>query len=331
MPDKRLKDAASFTPDPERALNNLVSFCDANPERIEQLEADIRPVCLLFSCSQFLANFASAHPDSLFDALKKVHAPVRKETFAAPFGEQIHELPVPSWEALLGRVRMFKKNMLLLITLRDLLGEADIVESMSELSLLADVVVEGSLALVRSQMREVYGDPEGDAFSVIAVGKLGSGELNFSSDIDLLYVYGTESGESSGIMTSHGILKQRISNHEYYCKLGENLNKLLSLNTEDGLAYRVDLRLRPEGQKGSLAMSLAAYELYYESWGRAWERAVLLRARPVAGEETLGKDFLDMVRPFVYRKYLDFNAIDEIRKMRTRISETFKKDDIKRV
>ena len=330
MPDKKFKDAASFTPDPERAFNNLVSFCDANPERIEQLQADIRPVSLLFSCSQFLANFAVAHPDALFDALRKVHAPVQNEILATSFGEHIHELPAPSWEALLSRVRMFKKKILLLITLRDLLGKADIVESMSELSLLADVIVAGSLALVRSQMREVYGDLEEDAFSVIAVGKLGSEELNFSSDIDLLYVYGKESGESSGIITPHGILKQRISTHEYYCKLGENLNKLLSLNTEDGLAYRVDLRLRPEGQKGSLAMSLAAYEIYYESWGRAWERAVLLRARPVAGEGTLGKDFLEMIRPFVYRKYLDFNAIDEIRKMRTKINETFKKDDIKR-
>lgn len=330
MSEERLKDAAASTPDPERALKNLRSFCEGNPHLRDALERNIRPIAVLFSCSQFLANFASAHPDTLFDALRKIHDPIQKDPLAASFGEHIHELPVPSREALLSRVRMFKKKVLLLITLRDLLGKADIVESMSELSLLADVIVAGSLALVRSQMREVYGDLEEDAFSVIAVGKLGSEELNFSSDIDLLYVYGKESGESSGIMTSQGILKQRISNHEYYCKLGENLNKLLSLNTEDGLTYRVDLRLRPEGQKGSLAMSLAAYEIYYESWGRAWERAVLLRARPVAGEGTLGKDFLEMIRPFVYRKYLDFNAIDEIRNMRIKINETFKKDDIKR-
>jgi glutamate-ammonia-ligase adenylyltransferase len=330
MPDNIVKDAASLTPDPERALKNLRSFCERNPYLVDELERNIRPVAVLFGCSQFLANFAAAHPDALFDALRKMHDPLQKEPLAASFGEYTREFPSISGEALLSRVRMFKKKVLLLITLRDLLGKADIIESMYELSLLADVIVDGSLPLVRTQMKEIYGDPEEDAFSVIAVGKLGSEELNFSSDIDLLYVYGKESGESSGIMTSHGILKQRISNHEYYCKMGENLSRLLSLNTEDGLAYRVDLRLRPEGQKGSLAMSLAAYEIYYESWGRAWERAVLLRARPVAGEGTLGKDFLEMIRPFVYRKYLDFNAIDEIRKMRTKINETFKKDDIKR-
>ena len=330
MRDERLKDAAASTPDPDRVLKNLRSFYESNPPIDDELERNIRPIAILFSCSQFLANYASAYPAALFDALKEIDTPVQKEPLAASFQEHISELPVPSGEALLNRVRMFKKKILLLITLRDLLGKTDIVESMSELSLLADVIVEGSLPLVRSQMREIYGDPEEDAFSVIAVGKLGSGELNFSSDIDLLYAYGKESGESSGIMTPQGVLKQRISNHEYYCKLGENLNRLLSLNTKDGLAYRVDLRLRPEGQKGSLAMSLAGYEIYYESWGRAWERAVLLRARPIAGEEALGKDFLEMIRPFVYRKYLDFNAIDEIRKMRTKINETFKKDDIKR-
>ncbi|HXX54339.1 MAG TPA: bifunctional [glutamate--ammonia ligase]-adenylyl-L-tyrosine phosphorylase/[glutamate--ammonia-ligase] adenylyltransferase, partial [Thermodesulfovibrionales bacterium] len=308
----------------------LHAFCESNPRLRDELESNIRPVAILFSSSQFLANFASSHPDALFGALKRIDAPLQKEPLASSFQEHVLDLPMPSGEALLSRVRMFKRKVLLLIALRDLLGKADIVESMSELSILADVIVEGSLAFAQSQMREAYGDPEGDAFSVIAVGKLGSGELNFSSDIDLLYVYGKESGESSGIVTSHGVLKQRISNHEYYCKLGENLNRLLSLNTGDGMVYRVDLRLRPEGQKGSLAMSLAGYEIYYESWGRPWERAVLLRARPIAGEGALGKDFLEMVRPFVYRKYLDFNAIDEIRKMRTKINETFKKDDIKR-
>src|SRR5512147_485481 len=116
MPDNKFKDAASSTPDPERAYNNLVSFCDANPERIEQVQADIRPISLLFSCSQFLANFASAHPDALFDALKKVHAPVQNEVLATSFGVRIHELPALSWEDLLGRVRKFKKKILLLIT-----------------------------------------------------------------------------------------------------------------------------------------------------------------------------------------------------------------------
>jgi glutamate-ammonia-ligase adenylyltransferase len=328
--EQRLKDAALETPDPERAFNNLRSFCETNPQSGDELESAIRPVSLIFSISQFLANFASSHPEALFDAIRRVDLPLDGKTIHASLRRAMEEASLQSFETLMNIVRTFKKKVLILISLRDILGKADIVESMDELSILADVIVQESLHVVTARMEETYGEPEQDAFSVIAVGKLGSGELNFSSDIDLLYLYQQEQGETKGVVTPHGIVKNRISNHEYYCKLGENLNKFLSANTEDGFVYRVDLRLRPEGQKGSIAISLPAYEIYYESWGRAWERAVLLRARYLAGDAALGRDFLDMVRPFVYRKYLDFNAIDEIRTMKTKIDETFKKDDIKR-
>ncbi len=330
MRENLLKDAAASTPDPERAYHNLTSFCERNPDRTGELELHLRQVSLLFSVSQFLANYASAHSDALFESLKELHAPFSKETLAESMEETMRRLPQLSPEILLSTVRNFKKKILLLITLRDVLNVTDIGDAMSELSILADVVVEKSVSIMEGQLRETHGEPKDDAFSVISVGKLGGNELNFSSDIDLLYVYGTEQGESSGILTSGGILKNRISNHEYYCRLGEQLNRFLSLNTEDGFAYRVDLRLRPEGQRGSLAQSISAYEIYYESWGMAWERAVLLRARPVAGSVELGKTFTGMIRPFIYRKYLDFSAIEEIRRMKTKIDAAFKKDDIKR-
>ena len=201
---------------------------------------------------------------------------------------------------------------------------------MLELSILADVIVDESLKLIKKSLSATYGEPEKDAFTVISIGKLGSDELNFSSDIDIMFVYGTADGETSGTTTPQGITANRITNHEYYCKLGENLNRFLSANTEDGFIYRVDLRLRPEGQRGSIALPLSGYETYYESWGRAWERAMLLRARPIAGDSKLGNEFMEMIKPFVYRKYLDFTAIDEIRQIKTRIDSAFKKNDIKR-
>ncbi len=330
MPDSKLKDAASSTPDPERAYNNLRSFFESNPERTEELEANLRPIALLFSISQFLANFSSAHPDILFESLAKLRDPVRKEALTASLEEMIRGTPQPSPETLLSSVRNFKKRSLLLLTLRDILGITDSVDAMSELSLLADVILKESVRILQNRMKETYGEPKDNAFTVISVGKLGGSELNYSSDIDLLYVYGTEQGESGGVMTAGSVVKNRISNHEYYCKLGEQLNRFLSMNTGDGFVYRVDLRLRPEGQKGSLAQSISAYETYYESWGMAWERAVLLRARPVAGDMDLGNAFTEMIRPFIYRKYLDFSAIDEIRRMKTKIDAAFKKDDIKR-
>lgn len=330
MPDRILKDAAAATPDPERALKNLQTFCERNPEYIEQLKAKIRPVSQLFSISQFLSNFAFANPGALFDALNKMHGPVEREALRLSLENELNEIPDAPKEALMGIVRRFRKKIFLTITLRDILSLAEVAETLYELSILADLLVEASLEIVHKNIKEIYGGPENDAFSVIAVGKLGSNELNFSSDIDIMYVYEVEQGETSGIITPNNIVTNRISNHEYYCKLGEGLNKFLSANTEDGFVYRVDLRLRPEGQRGSLAMSLAAYELYYESWGRAWERAVFLRARPMAGDKELGLSFMEMIKPFVYRKYLDFNAIEEIRKMKTKIDEKFKKDDIKR-
>ncbi|MEK7712514.1 MAG: bifunctional [glutamate--ammonia ligase]-adenylyl-L-tyrosine phosphorylase/[glutamate--ammonia-ligase] adenylyltransferase, partial [Nitrospirota bacterium] len=224
----------------------------------------------------------------------------------------------------------FKKKELLRITLRDILKKADLTETMLELSILADVIVDESLKLIKKSLSATYGEPEKDAFTVISIGKLGSDELNFSSDIDIMFVYGTADGETSGTTTPQGITANRITNHEYYCKLGENLNRFLSANTEDGFIYRVDLRLRPEGQRGSIALPLSGYETYYESWGRAWERAMLLRARPIAGDSKLGNEFMEMIKPFVYRKYLDFTAIDEIRQIKTRIDSAFKKNDIKR-
>lgn len=327
---KALEDAASATPDPDRSLTNLRSFCDRNPQYIERLKENIRPVSLLFSFSQFLSNFAISNPEVLFDSIHERYKPIDKAGVGASLREESMKLPGQSMKMLLSIARNFKKRYLLLITLRDILNIADIVETMLELSLLADAVVEESLRILKARMKETYGEPADDSFSVIAVGKLGGEELNFSSDIDVLYVYGNAEGETSGVMTSGGIVKNRVSNHEYYCKLGENLNRFLATNTEDGFVYRVDTRLRPEGQRGSLAQSISAYEMYYESWGRAWERAVLLRARPIAGDTHLGDSFIEMIQPFVYRKYLDFSAIDEIRRMKTRIDETFRKNDIKR-
>lgn len=330
MLENTLKDAASATPDPERALKNLLSFCDANPRRADELTSHLRPASMLFSISQFLANFSILNPEALFDAIGRIKEPFDRESLHISLREELADSGGQPREALMGIVRRFKKRVLLRNTLRDILNVTDISEAMFELSMLADVIVGESLQILKSGMREIYGEPDNDAFSVIAVGKLGANELNFSSDIDLMYLYATEHGETSGVAVMQGIGKNRISNHEYFCKLGEGLSRFLSMSTGDGIAYRVDLRLRPEGQKGSIAMSLSAYEIYYESWGRAWERAVFLKARSAAGDRGLGTEFMEMMSPFVYRKYLDFNAIDEIRRMKTKIDETFKKDDIKR-
>jgi len=332
--ERLLGSFALVTPDPERAFKNLSTFCASNPDYMERLKSNLTPVSMLFGYSQFLAGFCISNPDVLFDVLEDIDTTLKKEGLSALLKEKLaggrENIKDVAASNVLKVVRRFKKKKLLGITLRDILKKADLTEIMFELSTLADVIVAESLEILKKALNETYGEPQKDAFAVISLGKLGSEELNFSSDVDLIFVYGTEDGETSGIRTPQGINVNRLSNHEYYCKLGENLNRFLSINTEDGFAYRVDLRLRPEGQRGSIALSLASYETYYESWGRAWERAMLLRARPIAGDLTLGDKFMEMIKPFVYRKYLDYSAIDEIRQIKTRIDLTFKKNDIKR-
>jgi glutamate-ammonia-ligase adenylyltransferase len=332
--DQLFKEAAAATPDPERALKNLSSFLEENPERAEGLQEYIRSISLLFSYSQFLANYSTTHPEDLFAAINTIENASAREDVAFALKQDfdaIEDAPQRTTLPLyMTAVRRFRLKEILKITLRDILRKADLVDIMFEMSCLADVIIEGSLNIIRQYVSSIYGAPEDERFSVIALGKLGAEELNFSSDVDFMYVYNTEIGETSGVLNSQGTRTNRISNHEYYCKIGEELSKFLSQNTEAGFVYRVDLRLRPEGQRGAIALALRGYEMYYESWGRAWERAMLLRARSVAGDEKLGREFMEMVRPFVFRKYLDFSAIDEISKLKTRIDATFKKGDIKR-
>ena len=339
MLEKLLKEAAHNTPDPERSIKNLSSFCSENPSRAAELEDNIHPVSLLFSFSQFLTNYCITNPEVLFRTLKDIDSPLHRNLLFGILNEKLSDLTEGDVSRRSsGRpldfhmtvVRRFRMEQMLRITLRDILKKIDLVDVMLELSVLADVIIENSLRVTRESLLKTYGIPKDDSFAVIALGKLGGEELNFSSDVDLIFVYGTDDGETEGVVTQRGIYKNRISNHEYYCKLSESLTRFLSLNTDEGFAYRVDLRLRPEGQKGAISLALRAYETYYESWGRAWERAMLIRARPVAGAAGLGSDFIDTIRPFVYRKYLDYSSIDEIRRLKTRIDTTFKKGDIKR-
>jgi glutamate-ammonia-ligase adenylyltransferase len=314
-------------PDPERAQKNTQSFLSENPEYAEKLNARITEVSTLFSYSQFLANYCIKNPEALFYALNSLNIAFGTEQMRA----ELNELR-SSYNSInegMKVVRNFKKTKLLIITLKDILKQAELQEIMLDMSNLADAVLWESLDFVEPFLKLRYGAPENNSIAVIALGKLGAQELNYSSDVDIIFVY-REEGETSGISTIHGMTINKISACEYYTKLVEEYTRFLSANTEDGFAYRVDLRLRPQGQRGSLALPLKSYEEYYESWGQLWERAALLRVRPLAGDPQLGQEFLKTIKPFVYRKYLDFEAIDEIRRMKSQVEQiktgTFSRD-----
>ncbi|HBH60877.1 MAG TPA: bifunctional [glutamate--ammonia ligase]-adenylyl-L-tyrosine phosphorylase/[glutamate--ammonia-ligase] adenylyltransferase [Nitrospiraceae bacterium] len=316
--------------DPKRAETNLLRFVELNDD--SRIIPHISVAARLFSASRFLANYCIAAPEELYAAIKERKKEITKKFLEARAGKEL-AAPQPGQtdiNQMMTALRLFKKRYLLRITLRDIYGETDIRSSMDELTALAEIIISTALQWALAYNHHKYGTPEKSAICLIALGKLGGEELNYSSDIDLLAVYENDDGQTTGILNPSGVLCNRISNHEFYCKVVELFNKLLSTQTGDGIAYRVDLRLRPQGQKGDIALPLKAYRTYYESWGRTWERMMLIRARPVAGDAELGKQFIEAIRPFVWRESIAFSEIDEIKGLKKKIDSTFSRDDVKR-
>ncbi|HJT37383.1 MAG TPA: bifunctional glutamine-synthetase adenylyltransferase/deadenyltransferase, partial [Actinomycetota bacterium] len=195
-------------------------------------------------------------------------------------------------------LRFWKRREFLRIAARDLAGGASVEDVGRELSALAEASVRAAFAT----LLVVNPPPEGARFAVIGMGKLGGRELNYSSDIDVIFV-------------ADGEDKQTIP---WATRMGEGLIQRLAAQTEEGQAFRVDTTLRPEGKDGALVRSLTAYRAYYERWARPWEFQALLKARPIAGDESLGGDFIDLVRPFVYPERLSPDAVREIRDLKAR-------------
>jgi [glutamine synthetase] adenylyltransferase / [glutamine synthetase]-adenylyl-L-tyrosine phosphorylase len=229
-------------------------------------------------------------------------------------------------------LRNFKKREYIRIGLRDLLGKVDFKETVEDISNLADVCLQVAYEHADRELRKKYGGPvyqdeKGNwvesEFAILGMGKLGGLELNYSSDIDLIYIYTSSQGETQPV--SEGDTSTiSISNHEYFTKLALEITKSLNEITSDGNVFRVDLELRPEGKSGEIVNSLASSEIYYQSWGRTWERQALIKARVSAGSENLGKEFFERIEPFIYRRSLDFEAIEEIKSMKHKINSSLK-------
>ncbi len=327
-------------PDPDLALNNMERFHEAVLDRrfLLGLYRDnpriLHLFLTIFGSSQFLSDILVRHPQ-LFEWLLEpgvIRRPKGKEELrdeAQQIVSATHTLE-RRWAAL----RRLKVQEILRIGLQDLVGRQSLAGITEELSNLADAILEAAYQICRAEVSQRHGDPTLTAdpghtrecpFAILGLGKLGGRELNFSSDIDLVFVYEGE-GETAGIVGSGGVRLNRISNQEFFRKLGEMLVKGVGEVTPEGHLYRVDLRLRPEGRSGGIASSLRSCEIYYEAWGQTWERQMLIKARPVAGDYLLGEKFQRLVVPFVYRQYLDFGALEEIRAMKERINLSVAQD-----
>ncbi len=235
-------------------------------------------------------------------------APVRdRATHAAALRAAGAYEAVPR-DVLQARLRGHRRREQVRIGGRDLLRLATVDETVRELSTLADAVIEAAVAGARLRVATEWGADVPVPFVVLGMGKLGGCELNYSSDVDLVYVY-----EHDGEHPNGRTLR------EFFVRVGEEVTRLLAEVTADGFCFRVDLRLRPGGAEGPLAVSQPAMLSYYESYGQTWERAVWLKARPVAGDPALGATLLAELEPFVYRRYLDFGTLEDLNAMKRKV------------
>ena len=328
-----IKDAIFETPDPEKASKNFERLLREAPEIIEEHIQYIDKIAKLFSYSQFLSDYIHKNPSNLSLALSKLNNPISKKTIIDEvlnkFSFSADSLPDLVRNETMRLLREIKKNYLLIITIKDISGISTLHECMSELSILAEVIIELALNAANVFMRKIFGLMRENSFALIGMGKLGAGELNYSSDIDIMAVYRSDEGLSTGILNPFGIRCNKISPLEYFCRLTEIFVGLLQTITEDGIAYRVDLRLRPNGQKGPISLSLNSYIVYYESWGKTWERMALIRARHVGGYNILANTLINAIEPFVWKKSIEYNDIEEIKELKKKIDTIFDVNDIK--
>lgn len=309
--------------DPDMALNNLERFLahPAAPALVTQLlenrSRTLEILLGLFSTSQMFSDLLAQHPDYL-DMLR---VPLRKSPSFAELRDGLRAEVDAAREdaAVLRAFRRFRHRQLLRIGTNDIIRDRPLEEVTRDISRVAEAALDVAFATANRHVSNRFGEPFTSddrpiTSVVLAFGKLGGEELNYSSDIDLMFVY-SEEGQTRGKRITP------VSTDEYFSRVVGELVRLLAAHTDRGQAYRVDLRLRPEGQRGPLARSLASTLAYYDSMGRTWERQALIKVRPIAGDLELGARFLDSIEPFVYRKYLSFAEINEIKAMKRRIEQ----------
>jgi len=237
-------------------------------------------------------------------------------------------LRTDDYAGALTELRSFKQREMLRIAARDLARLSNVVEITRELSDVADVCLDAVLRVVWQQFTRRFGRPfhqdanghwQPTAFCVLGMGKLGGQELNYSSDVDVLFVYSDEGEVFKEPPARKKMPRAVMSNHQFFNKLAETFIAEISRPTAEGFLFRIDLRLRPEGDAGPLCRSLESYENFYSQWGQTWERMMLIKARHIAGDETLAAEFLEMIQPFRFPRSVIQNVLHEVAAVKDRI------------
>lgn len=267
----------------------------------------------VFLASDFAFDVAERRPDEFADLLSDPDA-------APDWLDQADE----NSTAFAARLRQFRRLGSARLIVRDLAAVDSVEATLQGASALALVCIAAALRHAEIQLAERFGSPRSSAgvaqsLVVIGMGKLGGGELNFSSDVDLILAF-PEAGQTDG--------RRPLDNEEYFARLGQRLAQLLGDVTADGFVLRVDYRLRPFGGAGRIALSFNAMEQYYQREGRDWERYAWIKAAAVAGDLDAGRQLIESLRPFVYRRYLDFTAIEGLRDLKGRIDQEVDRKDL---
>ncbi len=279
----------------------------------------------VFAASDFVAQSCAREPALLARLLAS--GDLERTLGSAAYGARLAALfpeGTPAEAECMARLRRWRRYEFIRIAWRDLAGWADVPETLEALSACADAAIIMAVALQREHLVARYGEPRAAAGAVqplivIGMGKLGGRELNFSSDVDLVLLF-PEHGDTDGARS--------IANEEFFTRLGQGVVRLLSAPTADGFVLRVDLRLRPFGDSGPLVASFASFEDYLQRHGRDWERYAYVKARPVTAPERYAEIDAAAVRPFVYRRYLDYGVFESLRDMKALIEREVERREL---
>jgi glutamate-ammonia-ligase adenylyltransferase len=330
MPTTVWDKAVAECADPERADHyGKQLFSAISPRVIEALTLEqARIWAALLSGSRALSELLISRPEWIenltTEYLKRPRQRQGLRREVSLFLEPA--LKTRDYSGALAQLRLFKSQEMLRIAARDLSGLGELVEVIEEISNVADLCLQAVARICHEQLREKFGNPftreitgkwQPAAFSILGLGKLGGQELNYSSDIDVLFVY---SGEGEVYRTAPSKqAKRTLHNHQFFARLCETIIAECTRMTSEGFLFRIDLRLRPEGKTAPLARSLGSYETYYSQWGQTWERMMLIKARCVAGDESLGAEFLETIQPFRYPRSISETIPREVAEMKARI------------
>lgn len=316
-------------PDPPEALaaparEKLAAFTAAVAPAWRLPDALAAEALRVFAFSDFVAGVCLRWPETLtalWDGglLWQADPPGHMAARLAAILAQTPPDDEPDPPAAIGMaLRRFRRQEMVRIAWRDLAGLAPLEETLEDLSALADACIQAGLDRLHRWQTAAFGRPRGadgreSRLVVVALGKLGARELNFSSDVDLIFAY-PGAGETEGAERS-------LTHEEFFTRLARRLIRVLSDTTAEGFVFRVDARLRPYGDGGPLVMSFDSLEDYYQHQGREWERYAWIKARMVAGDPADGAELLERLRPFVFRRYLDYGAIEALREMKEKIED----------